>query len=229
MTGSTISGFGASGGLGDAATTPGRCREVLAFPRSRHVPWQAPGPRARQRQVQLTFGAFWSPAGGIDPAPSIPVMHRAGSGAEPGTNVPSGKGMGCGSWQGLAGAPRAMCTQLPGEAHAKHTGSLLKDMGVSYSCWVGRCSGKHKDVQSCCSSCGAAIPATQPPLPAREANTCHDGGEPVVLHVPSCTLRPQAPEDRLELPWLLAQTQYRGITPHPAPCHGEPKQLLWRP
>lgn len=43
--------------------------------------------------------AFWSPAGGIDPAPSIPVMHRASSGAEPSTNVPSGKGMGCGSWQ----------------------------------------------------------------------------------------------------------------------------------
>lgn len=140
MTGSAISGFGASGGLGDAAPAPSRRGEVLAFPRPRHVPWRAPGPRAGQRRVQLPFGASRSPAGGIDPAPSIPVMHRAGSGAEPSTNVPSGKGTGCGSWQGLVGAPGATCTRLPCNARAKRAGSLLKDTGVSYSCWVERCS-----------------------------------------------------------------------------------------
>lgn len=54
-------------------------------------------------------------------------MHRAGSRAAPGTNVPSGKGTG----RGPGGGPRAMCVQLPGEAHATRVRSLLKDVGVS--------------------------------------------------------------------------------------------------
>lgn len=93
--------------------------------------------RSSQLSLQWPFGAFWSPAGSIDLSPLIPVMHRAGSGAAPSTNVPSGKGMG----RGPGGGPRAACVQLPGEAHATHVRSLLKDTGVSSgSCWLGRCS-----------------------------------------------------------------------------------------
>lgn len=97
-------------------------------------------PRARgfchsiQPSLQLPSGAFWSPAGAIDPAPLILVMH----GAAPGTNVPSGKGMG----RGAGGGPGAASAQLPGKAHATCMGSLLKDTGVSFSsCWLGRCLG----------------------------------------------------------------------------------------
>lgn len=149
---------------------PGCHGEVLGFSRPQHVLWWVPSPRAGQRRVPLSFR---SPAGAIDPGPSIPVMYMAGRGQSPALMSPRGRGRDAGaggSGQGLAGAPRAACRQLP--ACCQRVGSFLKDTGVSYSCQVGRCSGQ---ARSLCSSHRAAVPLPQP-LAACEATTCHDGG-----------------------------------------------------
>lgn len=196
------------------------------FPRPRHMPWQVLGPRAGHRWVQLPFGAFQSSACGIDPAPSIPVMHGAGSGAEPSTNVPSGKRMGCGSWQGLAGAPRAASAAVArrGSRRAcrvtpQGRGGFLQLLAREMLRVSAKMSRAAVPVMELLFPC----PSFWLPMKPPHIMMCGDPGGP---SRPSCTPRPHAPEDRLELPWLSAQTQHHGITPGSAPCHGEPEQLL---
>lgn len=164
MTGSAISGFGASGGLNDAVPAPGHHGEVLAFPRPWHMPWRVPGPRAGQWWVQSPFGAFQSPAGSIDPAPSIRVMHGVGSRAEPGTNVPSGKGTGRRSWQGLVENPGVACGSCQARLTPSARGHSSRTQEFPYSCWFRRCSRRVQRCPEllllCTQSCHSPAPAS---------------------------------------------------------------------
>lgn len=153
--------------------------------------------------------SWWYRSGPIDPCNA--------QGRQPGTNVPLGKGMGCGSWWGLPGLGTRSCqaTLAPGmRGHSARTREIPAAAGS------GDALGECKDVQSCCSNHGAAVP-----LPIKSLHVMM-GGHSGVPHVPPCTPRPHSPKDRLELPWLLAQTQHSGIATCPALCHSEPEQLL---
>lgn len=126
--------------------------------------------------------------------------------------------MGYGSWWRLPGLGTSSCqvTLAPGTwGHTARTQELPAAAGSGDALGIS-C----KDVQSCCCSHGAAVS-----LPIKSLHV-RMGGHCGVPHVPSCTSRPHSPKDRLELPWLLAQTQHGGIATCPVLCHSELKQLL---
>lgn len=141
---------------------------------------------------------------------------------------PRGRGWDAGAGRGWWGLPglRARSCQARLVPNARGHSSRTQEFPTAAG--LGDAPGERKDVQSCCSGHRAAVPLPQP-LAAHEATARHDGGDHGVPPVPSCTPRRHAPKDRLELPWLWAQAQYRGFTPRPALCHGEPEQLLWWP
>lgn len=115
-----------------------------------------------------------------------------------------------------AGARSCQVTLAPGTwGHSARTQELPAAAGSGDALGIS-C----KDVQSCCSSHGAAVP-----LPIKSLHV-RMGGHCGVPHVPSCTPRPHSPKDRFELPWLLAQTQHGGIATCQVLCHSELKQLL---
>lgn len=193
------------------------------------MPWRVPGPRAGQCWVQSPFGAFRSPAGGIDPASSIRVMHGAGSGAEPGTNVPSGKGMGRQSRHGLAENPGAACGSCQARLAPSARGHSSRTQELPYSCWCTRC---FRRVPRCpellCSGHRAALPLPQL-LAAHEATVCHDGGDRGVPHVPSCfkppcSGSPHGAAVHPAWPTLTRRCLSKGIPPlfptPPGPAHG---------
>lgn len=162
--------------------------------------WWVPGPRAGQRWVQLPFGAFWSPAGGIDPAPSIPVMHGAGS---PALMSPWGRGWDMGAGGGSQGwghtAARPHLHQARGVTLQGHR-SLLQLLAQEMLWASVKMSRAAAPPRSCCS-------------PAHKITACHDRGDPGIPYVPSCTPRPHSPKARAALALTTDPTQWHCHTP----------------
>lgn len=109
----------------------------------------------------------------------------------------------------MAQAPRAVCMQLPSEASAKHTGHSSRTQG-NFLQLLGS-----EMLRASTNMSRAAALATELLFPCLclliKPLHVMIGGDPAVPHVPSCTSKPHTPEDRLELPWLSAQTQHCGI------------------
>lgn len=110
------------------------------------------GPQGWAEVDAVTFWGFLVPSWWYRSSPIDPCNAQ---GRQPGTNVPLGKGMGCGSWWGLPGLGTRSCqaTLAPGmRGHSARTREFPAAAGS------GDALGECKDVQSCCSSHGAAVP-----------------------------------------------------------------------
>lgn len=109
----------------------------------------------------------------------------------------------------MARALRTVCMQLSSEACAKHMGHSSRTQG-SFLQLLGS-----EMLWASTNMSRAAVLATELLFPClwlpMKPPHVMIAVDPMVPHVPSCIPRPHTPEDRLELPWVSAQTQYCGI------------------